>query len=206
MCAPPGLTADGYELHMGTNHLGHALLVKLLLPLLQSTAKQPDPDVRVIWTSSQMAQMPVCPGGGIDFATLQTPQDMWFGGWRRYGQSKLANILYAREFATHYPEIMSVSLHPGVANTGLVQGLDIWKKVFVKVTSSLMMKPPNEVAWTSVWSATAQRGTGEGEVETGVYYEPVGVRGRLGGQTGNEVLGSKLWEWTEEQLSGQQLE
>lgn len=53
MASPPGLTKDGYEIQFGTNFLGHALLAKLLLPMLQRTAtNDPYADVRVVTLSS----------------------------------------------------------------------------------------------------------------------------------------------------------
>ncbi len=51
MALPPGLTEDGYEIQFGTNHVGHALLVKLLMPVLERTAEGVG-DVRVVWSTS----------------------------------------------------------------------------------------------------------------------------------------------------------
>src|SRR5262249_20169093 len=48
MAVPAGTTKDGYEIQFGTNHLGHAALIKLLLPTLLSTAEQPESDVRIV--------------------------------------------------------------------------------------------------------------------------------------------------------------
>ena len=48
MAVPAGTTKDGYEIQSGTNHLGHAALVKLLLPTVLSTADQPESDVRIV--------------------------------------------------------------------------------------------------------------------------------------------------------------
>ena len=68
MALPPGLTADGYEVQFGTNQLGHAALVKPLLPVMEATAKQ-GRDVQIIWNSS----LGYRGSPGIDFATLKTP-------------------------------------------------------------------------------------------------------------------------------------
>ena len=55
MATPPSISADGYEIQFATNQLGHSLLVKLLLPVLQATSKLPGADVRVITDASALA-------------------------------------------------------------------------------------------------------------------------------------------------------
>ncbi|KAI8232827.1 hypothetical protein K4K54_011478 [Colletotrichum sp. SAR 10_86] len=57
MAVPPGLTEEGYEIQFGTNHVGHALLTKLLLPLLVETAAKFEADVRVVVLSSHAHNM-----------------------------------------------------------------------------------------------------------------------------------------------------
>jgi NAD(P)-dependent dehydrogenase (short-subunit alcohol dehydrogenase family) len=64
-----GLTEDGYEIQFGTNHMGHALLTKLLLPILSSTAALPDSDVRVVILSSEAYTM--TSSEGIAWETLK---------------------------------------------------------------------------------------------------------------------------------------
>lgn len=209
MCVPPGFTKEGYEMHMGTNHIGHALLIKLLLPLLEKTASDlTSPDVRVVMYTSLAAQLPMAPGGGIAFDELRTKQDMFLlGGMRRYGQSKLANLLYARKLAELYPELTITSVHPGVAWTGLVDNTAFLTRMFIMATTYNQKKSSQEVAYNGCWAATAplkgQAGADNrlGEVETGVYYEPVGIKGNLGGATGDDKLAQKLWEWTEKELA-----
>jgi hypothetical protein len=68
MALPPGLTEDGYEVQFGTNHLGHAALVKLLLPTMERTAAGGEGgcDVRIIWNTSQGYKF----ASGIDFSGL----------------------------------------------------------------------------------------------------------------------------------------
>ena len=121
MALPPGLSKDGYEQQFATNHLGHALLIDLLMPVLQDTASLPGSDVRIIITSSQAATMGLTPKGGINFRALRTEQKMFGGRWLRYGQSKLANILYAKALQKQYPCITTVSIHPGIGYFGLQQ-------------------------------------------------------------------------------------
>jgi len=68
---PPLMTKEGYEIHFGTNYLGHALLCQLLMPtLLRTTQQQPDADVRVIILSSEGHT--AAPKNGIDFDKVKT--------------------------------------------------------------------------------------------------------------------------------------
>ncbi|KAL0571555.1 hypothetical protein V5O48_010404, partial [Marasmius crinis-equi] len=110
MAVPAALTKDGYEVQFGTNHVGHALLIKLLMPSLLRTADEPQSDVRIIILSSVGHRFH--PSGGIRFDTLREPDTIGNAGLR-YGQSKLANVLYAKELARRYPKITSVAVHPG---------------------------------------------------------------------------------------------
>jgi len=89
MATPPGQTREGYELQFGTNHVGHALLTKLLLPKLKETAFKPGSDVRIINLSSSAHHWAPKEGYLLD----QVKTDMKATStWARYGQSKLANI------------------------------------------------------------------------------------------------------------------
>lgn len=102
MACPAGLTKEGYEIQFGTNHMGHALLSKLLLPTLQRTAKEPGSDVRIINLSSWGNNF--APKGGLIFDAMKTDMQS-YTTFSRYGQSKLANILFNRELAKRYPSI-----------------------------------------------------------------------------------------------------
>lgn len=198
----PGLTKDGYELQFGTNHLGHALLIKLLLPLLLRTAETPNSDVRIInMASVAYAQ---APKEGIVFETLKTNQDglggMLPGGrWSRYGQSKLANLLYARQLAQRYPSIKSVSIHPGYIKT------DLFANTTFLMSLPLRVMVPLEGGWTPVkqgpynqlWAGTTERSN----LEDGTYYAPVGKIGDLQTkQSRDDTLATKLWDWTQKEL------
>ena len=192
MAVPPGLTKDGYEIQFGTNHVGHALLTKLLLPTLLRTAETPNSDVRIVNLSSLGYR--VVPSGGIHFQDLRTTQENLGPAsvWVRYGQSKLANILYAKELARRYPSITSVSVHPGVALTDIVTKLSFFKRWLVYVTNLGNVKTPREVAKNQLWAATGEKG----ELENGGFYEPIAV---VGGQTKyskSEKLAWELWVWT----------
>lgn len=197
MAVPAGLTKDGYEIQFGTNHLGHALLIKLLLPTMVRTAELPDSDVRVVMLTSQGFRMH--PTGGIVFKDLRTVQDAGiFSTWRRYGQSKLANILYASEIARRYPKITAVSIHPGVVSTGLVGDLGFGGRLIVYISQLGRLKTPAEGAYNQLWAATGKKG--EGGVVSGEYYEPVGVTGTHDKESKNQELAEELWEWTQKEL------
>src|SRR5215207_8377619 len=86
MALPYGTTADGFESQFGTNHLGHFALTGLLLPLIMRT-----PRSRVVTVSSSASW-----NGRINFDDLQSKKR--YSRWGAYAQSKLANILFAREF------------------------------------------------------------------------------------------------------------
>lgn len=122
MACPPGLTKESFEVQFGTNHMGHAFLVKLLLPLLLGTAAaSPGIDVRVVSVSSVAHKF--CPSVGIDFGVLKTPADGMATN-DRYGQSKLANVLFIGELARRYPQLTSVAIHPGTVKTDLQNSND----------------------------------------------------------------------------------
>ncbi|GJD05048.1 short-chain dehydrogenase/reductase [Colletotrichum higginsianum] len=119
--APCGLTDDGYEIQFGTNYLGGVLLTKLLLPTLLATAKEPGADIRVVFLGSEAASM--APSEGILFNSLKTELEKE-GTWVRYGQSKLAVILHARELASRNPELKVSAVHPGFVDTNWAES---WK-------------------------------------------------------------------------------
>ena len=111
MAPPRSLTADGFELQLGTNHLGHfALTGRLLEPLFAA------PAARVVTVTSPMHRV-----GRIDFDDLQ--RERRYNRWLAYGQSKLANLLFARKlqlrFAGAGVDAASMAAHPGYSATHL---------------------------------------------------------------------------------------
>ncbi|KAL2829467.1 hypothetical protein BDW59DRAFT_142139 [Aspergillus cavernicola] len=191
MAVPPGLTADGYEVQFGTNHLGHALLIQKLLPLIQTSS---DPRI-VILTSLGFRLHPT---GGVVFKDVMTTQDFGaFGSWIRYGQSKIANLLYARELSKRYPAITSVAIHPGVVNTSLVGSLSRANRAFVWVSNFGKLLKPAEGAYNQLWAATASKA----KIQNGQLYEPVAVLSNRHDKTSqDDELAAKLWDWTDEAL------
>jgi NAD(P)-dependent dehydrogenase (short-subunit alcohol dehydrogenase family) len=196
MALPPDLTKDGYELHFGINHVAHALLIRKLLPLLQKTAKEHG-EARIIPISS-LALVLAPRGHGIVFDDLKTTQPYWIlGKWQRYAQSKLANVLYGRELARRYPEILTLIADPGPSNTGLVSSLGFLDKMIVYLGNINRFLDDDQGHWSQVWLV----GVSKDKAKQGEFYEPVGKL--TDGYTNwclDEKLAAKLWDWTEEEL------
>jgi len=198
MGMPPGLTKEGYELHFGTNHMGPALLTKLLLPLLLRTAEAPDADVRIVNMTS--AGHRNTPKGGIALEGLKTQLSDQHS-FVRYGQSKLANILHARELARRYPSILSVSVHPGRVATQLLDDMysrrtvvGTLMQVYDKVANPLT---PEQGAFTQLWAATWRR---KEDIDNGAYYEPFGKLVQGSKDARDMDLAEKLWVWQEDEF------
>jgi NAD(P)-dependent dehydrogenase (short-subunit alcohol dehydrogenase family) len=109
MAVPYGLTVDGFERHIATNHFGHFALTNLLLPKLTD---------RVVTVSSMTHWR-----GGIDLDDLEWTRRR-YAAYLAYGQSKLANLLFTAELQRRLhaagSTLRSVAAHPGYSNTGLV--------------------------------------------------------------------------------------
>lgn len=200
MAAPTALTKDGYELQFGTNHVGHALLTKLLTPMLEKTAAEPSGDVRVVVLSS--AAVAFSPKDGIVFDTLKTTQES-IGTWDRYGQSKLANALYARQLGEHHPQWTVTAIHPGVVQTNL-QHYAVerhWFMAPIMAVVSRLITTVEDGAQNQLWAATAPKK----DITSGGLYYPVGdlTGGRRGLYSTDDALAKRLWEWTEQELKDQ---
>jgi NAD(P)-dependent dehydrogenase (short-subunit alcohol dehydrogenase family) len=188
---------------MGTNHLGHALLIKLLLPTLNRAAKLSPQRPRIVFTSSLL--WTVHPSGGIDFSTLHTTQRIrwpiisFFGPWIRYGQSKLANLLYAAEMARQYPQFITTSVHPGLIATNISAGHSFLDRLLLIIARTLLGigMVVEEGIKNQLWAATAP----ESSVVSGEFYEPVGKVGKSDKISKSTELAKKLWDWTEEELA-----
>lgn len=199
MMTPFSLTKEGYEVQFGTNHVGHALLTKLLMPVLLQTAEQPGADVRIINVSSM--GMFAAPSGGIIFNQADLEKQYT---WRRYGQSKLANILFSRELAARYPQITSVSVHPGVIITDLYNafvssplmklGLWFYKQLWPILPGHFKDAKGGALAQTHL--ATADKSS----LQNGEFYRPVGLVTKGSKYCQDAGLARKLWEWTEEEF------
>lgn len=208
MASASGLTTDGYEVQFGTNHVGNAALVLRLLPLMQKTAEaNPEADVRfVALTSLGYRAHPV---SGIEFDGVRNPDQFTsMGAWIRYGQSKLANILFARELARRYPKITGLAIHPGVVGTDLVNNLTFWNRILVYATSPLGLMTPRQGAYNTLWASTAPDVREKMELEAGslckkskgAFFVPVGEADAGDAKCWDEELMKKLWEWTEKEV------
>jgi NAD(P)-dependent dehydrogenase (short-subunit alcohol dehydrogenase family) len=202
---PAVLSTDGYEIQFATNYLGHAMLTRELMPTLLKTAQEPNADVRVVSLTSAGYEFHRAIKGGISFDELDagsTMSRMMLGGWIRYGQSKFANILFAKELARRHPKLTSVAIHPGLVNTPMNTDMAGWSKIFVNVTSRISGEKwlaPHEGVLNQLWCAV---GVEKGVLRNGGYYTPGGVDSteKLTAEARDEALAERLWEWTEKVL------
>lgn len=180
-----GVTAQGFELAFGTNHLGHFLLTEGLLGLLERGAEARGAPSRVVNVASKAHVN----AKRIDWKALQAPTATWTG-WREYAVSKLCNVLHARELAKRLGTrpVHAYALHPGVIAS------DLWRKVpwpFRALMTSAMIST-EEGARTSLWCATAP----EIAEESGRYYEDC-HEGKPTALAQDEALARELWERSE---------
>lgn len=168
-----GVTEDGFEIHFGVNHLGHFMLTRQLEEALR-------PGSRIVQVSSA-AHFNV---PGIDFDHVQGPTRSLLG-WKEYGVSKLANVLFTREWALRRPESRSYAVHPGMTDTSLVPWWVrpfVWRRLFT----------PEQGAETVVWCATSDEVTDE----SGLYYRRKESR-PPSEPARDEALAAELWERSE---------
>ena len=201
MATPAELSKNGYELQFATNHLSHALLIKLLMSVLEETAAQPDSDVRIVKLAS-VAYKTSTPSSGIEFFKLKT-RGASYGAfynptkWVCYAQSKLANLLYPVELATHHPSVTSVAVHPGFIKTDLHANTNFMDRQVVNMLSGGNWLDSTKEAYNQTWAATTKKEN----LVSGAYYEPVGVKTTPVTRQGQDRgLAKELWHWTEREL------
>lgn len=195
MALPERKTVDGFEMQFGTNHLGHFALTGLLLPLLKKT-----PNSRVVTVSSAMHTT-----GEIHFEDLQWEKK--YQAWGAYGQSKLANLLFAyelqRRLAAAGIKMISVGCHPGFAATNLqtagpqMEG-SAFKMWMMKTMNAVMAQGQDMGALPTLFAAT------DGSVKGGDYIGPAkGMRGypakgKSNDKSHDEAVAKRLWSVSEE--------
>ena len=198
MAIPFTKTADGFEMQIGTNHLGHFALTGLLLDLLLAT-----PEARVVNVSSGAHRM-----GKIRFDDLNWKQG--YRRWAAYGQSKLANLLFTFELQRRLDAadkgLISVACHPGYAATNLQSvsaksagTLSFVFEVIAGIGNNVFAQSAAMGALPTLYAATSP------DVEGGDYIGPEGL-GEMWGyptQVGctaaarDEDAARKLWELSE---------
>jgi len=193
MMTPRQTTKDGFELQLGTNHLGHFALTGLLVERLARGT-----EARVVTVSSIEHK-----AGEIDFDDLQSERGYSPRG--AYQRSKLANVLFAlelerRSLAAGLP-VKSVLAHPGYSATNLQSsGPTGIAKAAMRVSNLLVAQSPNVGALPTLYAATASG------VEGGDFIGPDGFREFRGSPTHvepiargrDEQAARRLWEVSEE--------
>jgi NAD(P)-dependent dehydrogenase (short-subunit alcohol dehydrogenase family) len=198
MACPLARTAEGYELQLATNHLGHFLLTGLLAPALLAGAP-----ARVVNVSSAGHRL-----AGVDFDDLHFERRE-YDKWIAYGQSKSANVLFSCELDRRLRDrgVRSFALHPGVIMTELARHLspeDIQELMSnAPADGGLEFKPVEAGAATTVYAATAPELDGRG----GLYLEDCRIAERVDDEASSRGFkphavdpeaARRLWEVSEE--------
>ena len=141
-----GLTADGFELTFGVNHLGHFALTMLLLDQLKASG----PGARIVNVSSEAHYG----ASGINW-DAQRQRTRSFTGMREYAVSKLCNVLFTQELARRLggadADVTAYALHPGVVAS------EIWRRVPqpFRALMTRRMLSTEQGALTSLYCATS---------------------------------------------------
>ncbi len=197
MAPPRRVTRDGFELQLGTNHLGHFALTGLLLDSLLAA-----PAARVVTVSSMAHAM-----GKIDFDDLQRERS--YNNWTAYGQSKLANLMFCfelqRRASTAGVALRSMAAHPGYANTNLqfAGPSRFYETALMAVTNRLFAQSADMGALPTLYAATVP------DLPGGSFIGPDGLRGmrgrphvvRAADRAYDEQAWRRLWEVSEELTS-----
>jgi NAD(P)-dependent dehydrogenase (short-subunit alcohol dehydrogenase family) len=196
MAPPRRETKDGFESQLGTNHLGHFALTGLLLPRLLEA-----PEPRVVTQSSGVHRI-----GRINFDDLQGQRR--YINWLAYGQSKLANLMFALELQRRASaagtELRSMAAHPGYARTNLQFAAPPWyEQLIMRVTNPLLGQSADMGALPALYAATVP------DLPGGTFVGPDGVMEQRGypkvvigaSRAYDEQDQRRLWE-VSEQLTG----
>ena len=168
-----GLTPDGFEIHFGVNHLGHFMLTRGLEPALSGSA-------RVV----QVTSAAHFNAAGIDFDHVRRRTKSLFG-WKEYGVSKLANMLFVRELASRRPDLHTYGVHPGMTDTNIIPRV-------VKPFLRGRLFTAEQGADTVIWCATSEDVDGE----SGLYYRRRESR-PPSEPAMDDDLATRLWEHSE---------
>ena len=173
----------GYELQFFTNHIGHFILVTSLLDTLAEKG-------RVVMVSSDAHNG--APKEGIQFDNLSGERE--YGAWANYGQSKLANLLFASHLAKRLEGTGKTanSLHPGVIHTNLARSMNPIARGALAIGAPLVLKSVGEGAATQVYLAVHPSVEGV----AGKYFSDCNV-GKSSSHGRDEEMAAKLWEVSE---------
>ncbi|PPA70896.1 SDR family oxidoreductase [Jeotgalibacillus proteolyticus] len=179
------LTDDGFESHLGVNHLGHFLLTNLLLDELKK---------------SEAGRIIVISSGAYKWGKMDFDDPHFNRGYsivKGYGRSKLANILFTKALAKRLEgtNVTVNAVHPGAVATNI--GVD--RKTEFGRTITRLLRPlfqtPEEGAKTAIYLATSDEVAG---VSGRYFYQSKEME--LTGEANNEWLAEELWGWSEERV------
>ena len=186
--ALPRLTqAFGHELQFFTNHIGHFMLVNGLLNQLSERG-------RVVILSSEAHKG--APRVGIELDNLSGEQG--YSAWKAYGQSKLANLLFARELSKRLPRPGQTAnaVHPGVIATNLGRSMPNWAQMGLSMLAPLALKDVAQGAATQCYVATHPAAAANGE-----YFVDCNIA--VSSRKGRDLeLAKRLWEASERIVRG----
>ncbi|XP_076577541.1 retinol dehydrogenase 12, like isoform X1 [Chaetodon auriga] len=185
MVCPYGKTADGFEMQIGVNHLGHFLLTHLLIDLIKRSAP-----ARIITVSSMAHSF-----GSINLEDINSEKSYNKSG--AYSQSKLANVLFNRLLAKKLEGtgVTTYSLHPGVIQTDLWRHLSGPQRFVMKMVSPFT-KSPVQGAQTTIYCAVEP----SLEKESGGYYSDC-APASCSAAAKDDDMAQKLWELSCQLLS-----
>ncbi|NXE29233.1 DHR13 reductase, partial [Ardeotis kori] len=179
-----GTTEDGFSLSFQVNHLGHFLLTQLLLQRLRDSAPS---RVVIVASSAHCA-------GRLRLDALGRPPPGPFSTFQDYCDSKLANVLHARELATRLrgTQVTCYAVHPGFVNTELFRHAPLWLKPLLLPLAWLFFRDAAEGARTSLHCATHE----DIERFSGRYFADCGPQ-EPWPSARDDRLARALWEASE---------
>lgn len=188
MALPELEQVNGIERHLVVNHLGHFALTRRLL---ERVIAAPAGRIVVLSSSGHMW----APESGIEFDNLSGERD--YEPFKMYGQSKLANGLFAFELARRLEGTPATAnaVHPGIINTNLGRHFPKWQQVFASLFGWTFMKSPEEGAATQAYVATNPRVEGL----SGYYFadcNPILPDPKMA----DPDLAARLWDASEDML------
>ena len=194
------------------NYIGHFLFTKLLIPILQKTAEMTEKgSVRIVNVSSD-GHAKLAPKEGIIFSDMNMKDN--FSVWARYGHSKLANVLHSKALAKRYPNILTLSLHPGTVKTYVAFSCPTIRSTDVTIIRNLsagpisstplyrLIKPllelgapgPRKGAANILFAAVSPKL--RLECDNGAYLLPIGKVSAPSKVGSDPKMAEDLWEWT----------